>query len=222
MALASALASLAGCGWFGSSDDTHRAANALTGTEDTTETVTLGNGDGLNLPVTVAGFTRREVRVGDRATEASATYAHVGAPGTIMATVRVHQVAGGSGLNPFSGGGGPNATGPRSDAALTALVAEIDRAHPDAAVTGRSDVFLVRFGVVQAGRAAELEATDDIDGRRQPVHVLAESFCCVNGKWNYEYRFEAPAGVQARELENAFARAIAWSREPAASVEQAE
>lgn len=223
VALACALAPLAGCGWFGAGpDDTHRAANAFTGTEDTTETVTLGNGDGLNLPTTVAGFTRSEVRVGNKATEASATYNRAGPPGPITAIVHVQRVSGGGGLNPFSGDGGPDATKSRSDAALTALIAEISRSHPDAAVIGRSDVFLVRFGVVQAGRAAELTATDELGGQRQPVRVLAESFCCVNGKWDYQYRFEAPAGVQAREIENAFARAIAWSREPGASIEQAE
>ncbi len=223
VALASVLASLAGCGWFGGgSDDTHRAANAFTGTEDTTETVTLGNGDGLNLPTAVAGFTRGEVLVGNKATEAGATYTSSGAPGPIVATVHVHQAATGSSIIPFTGGGSDDATKPRSDAALTALIADITRAHPDAAVIGRSDVFLVRFGTIQAGRAAELTATDELGGARQPVRVLAESFCCVNGQWDYEYRFEAPVGVQARERENAFARAIAWSREPASSVDQAE
>ncbi len=222
VALAGALSSLAGCGWLAGGDDKHKAASAFTGTEDTTETITLGNGDGLNLPTTVAGFTRSDVRVGDKATEAGATYTHAGAPGSIVATVHVHQVSSGSALNPFSGGGSDTATKPRSDAALTALIADITRTHPDAGVIGREDVFLVRFGAVQAGRAAELTATDELDGQRQPVRVFAESFCCINGKWDYEYRFEAPAGVQARELENAFARAIAWSREPSASVEQAE
>ena len=223
MALACVLASLAGCGWFGGgSGDTHKAANALTGTEDTTETVTLGNGDGLNLPTEIAGFTRNEVRVGNKATEAGATYTRNGPPGPVVANIHVHKVSSGSSLIPFSGGGSDDATRPRSDTALTALIAEITRAHPDAAVIGRSDVFLVRFGTVQAGRAAELTATDEIGGQRQPVRMLAESFCCVNAKWDYEYRFEAPAGVQARELERAFARAIAWSREPGASVDQAE
>lgn len=221
--LACVLASLAGCGWFGGGEDTHKAANAITGTEDTTQTVTLGNGDGLNLPTTVAGFTRDDVRVGNKATEASGSYTHGGPPGAIVATVHVQQASGGSSLIPFTGGGGGNtATKSRSDAALSALVAQITREHPDAALIGRSDVFLVRFGVVQAGRAAELTATDEIGGQRQPVRVLAETFCCVNGKWEYQYRFEAPAGVRAREIENAFARAIAWSREPGASVDQAE
>lgn len=223
VALACGLASLAGCGWFGGGgNDTHRAANALTGTEDTTETVTLGNGDGLNLPVTVAGFTRGEVRVGNKANEAGATYTHEGPPGPIVATVHVRKANAASSLIPFTGGGSDAATRPRSDQTLNALIAQIVQAHPDAAVIGRTDVFLVRFGVVQAGRAAELTATDEIGGQRQPVRVRAETFCCVNNRWNYEYRFEAPAGVPARELENAFARAVAWSREPGTSVEQAE
>ena len=209
VALAMLVGPLAGCGWFGGGDDAHKGISAFSGTDETTDTVNLGNGVGLNLPVAVAGFTRGEVTVGKTATEATATYTH---PGGVEATVHVQQAGGGGSIIPFSGGGSGTATRQRSDAALTASIA---RTHPDATPLGaRDDVFTVRFGVVQAGRAVTL-ATGD---RR----ILIEAFCCIDNKWSYEYRFDAPAGPDIHDLAKRFADAIAWSREPGNSVEQPE
>ena len=213
---------LGGCGWFGGGQ--HKPPLAFAGTADTTESINLGNGYGLNLPLSVAGFERDSVQLGAGGMDASADYTRRGAPGTVSATVSVHAAAGGGSFAviPFTGGGSGAATQAQSDRALTAAVAAATRGQAGAAEIGRGNVFLVRFGVVQAGRAATVTATGELGGVRQSVRVLLQSFCCVGGKWDYEYRFVAPADVDAREMENEFARAVAWSREPAGSVEQPE
>lgn len=210
--------SLGGCGMFGGGGE---AAHPLvSGTDDSTETVSLAGGYGLNLPRTLAGFTREDTSLGHGAPGAVAGYAHLDAPGPVMATIHAHQSGGGGG-GPF-GGGGPNATGARSDAALDGSLAEVRHYYPDMVAGARSDAYIVRFGAVQHGRAVTVRFTDLLAGERQPIAMRIETYCCLGGRWDYEYRFRAPAAVDATALEHRFAAGIAWSRDEAGSIDRPE
>lgn len=191
----------------------------VTGTADGTETVTFGNGFGLYLPKNVAGFTREDTSLGHGAPGAVAGYAHLDDPGPVMATI--HARRSGADASPFAGSG-PDANAQRSDAALDASIAEARRFYPDLQVGPRSDVFLVRFGAVQHGRSATVRFTDLLAGERQAVAMRIETYCCLGGRWDYEYRFRAPAAVDAALLEHEFANGTAWSRDPSGSIDQPE
>ena len=191
----------------------------VTGTADGTETVGLGQGYGLYLPKNVAGFTREDTSLGHGTPGAVAGYAHLDDPGPVMATIHARRF-GGDG-SPFTDDG-PDATARRSDAALDASIAEARRFYPDAKPGPRVDVFLVRFGAVQHGRSTTVRFTDLLAGERQAVAMRIETYCCLGGRWDYEYRFRAPAAVDASLLEHGFAKGTAWSRDPGGSVDRAE
>ena len=86
----------------------------------------------------------------------------------------------------------------------------------------RSDVYIVRFGAVQHGRTVTLRFTDLLAGRRQPIAMRIETYCCLGGTWDYEYRFRAQADIDAPALEHRFAAGIAWSSDEAGSIDRPE
>lgn len=214
--LCGAAIALAGCGLF--ADDAPKPRLGLAGSAGATQTVDLGDGYGLYLPTTLAGFTRGGVEDRAKNTEAVADYVLAGPPGPITATIRV-SARGGSGgtLIPFIGEPSNDATAAESGAALAASLAALRRQDPTATFGAPEDVFLVRFGTIQHGRAVSGTGTDG----GTPVRLRIETFCCVGGRWSYEYRFRIAqdAGPAAEERDRAFERALAWSKDPAASVE---
>ena len=207
---------LGGCG----GDAAVPAGPVVTGTEEGTETVSLGEGYGLFLPKSLAGFAREDTALGHGAPGAVAGYAHPEAPGPVMATIHAHAFDAGNTL--LGGGSGRDATGENSDAALLASIREARRFYPDMVVSPRSDVFIVRFGAGQRGRTATLRFTDLFAGTRQPIAMRIETYCCLGGRWDYEYRFRTAAGSDVTALEHRFASGIAWSRDPAGSVDRPE
>ena len=215
--VAAATLTLGGCGMLGGRDGAARPV--VSGDADSTETVTLGGGFGLNLPYALAGFTREDTSLGHGAPGAVAGYAHLDAPGPVMATVHAHQAGGGGG--PF-GHGGADATATGSDAALDGSLAEVRHYYPAMVAGPRSDAYIVRFGAVQHGRAVTVRFTDLLAGARQPIAMRIETYCCLGGAWDYEYRFRAPADVDATALEHQFAAGIAWSRDAAGSIDRPE
>ena len=192
----------------------------VAGSPIATETVALGNGYGLNLPRTLDGFTRTGTETEPHATGIVAGYARSGAPAPITVAVRVHKANEPGSLEVVEGVVTASTGGP-SQSALQNAIAEIRHRHPDAVVTDSRNAFLVRFGAMQAGRAATLSYADEIDGVRQPINLHIETFCCADGRWNYEFRFRYPASLAGAPDPIAnFVNDLAWSPQPAASIDK--
>ncbi len=217
------LVALAGCGMFGGGSKP-APPPLVVGDAFSAESVSFGEGYGINLPKTVAGFTRTDTQDRGHGTDIVAGYARTLAPAPIVATVRVHKAAEPGALDVL-GTGNVNigADDKRSRAALDRSIAQVQHLYPDARILDTDHSYLVRFGGMQNGRAAILTYTDLLDGVRQPITLRIETFCCVDARWNYEYRFRYPsslAGVDAPI--NAFTDAIAWSADPSASIDKPE
>lgn len=192
----------------------------LSGSSISTETVALGNSYGLNLPKRLDGFVRTDTEDRPHGTDIVAGYARTLDPAPIIATVRVHKV-GDSGALGVLTGTTTNSTENRSRAALDASIAQVRRFYPQASVVHTAPAFLVRFGAMQNGRAATLTYTDVMDGVRQPIDLRVMTFCCADGRWSYEYRFRYPASLAGVDGPIAkFLTDLAWSAEPAASVDK--
>jgi hypothetical protein len=215
------LACLAGCGMFGGGGDKPKGP-VVTGDAISTETVAVGNGYGLNLPKTLDGFIRTDTDDRVAHDDVVAGYARTIEPAPIVATVRVHKVSVSSGLDILSST--PSAaTGNNSRIALDASIAQIRHFYPDAAVASTSNAYIVRFGAMQSGRDAIVSYTDTMDGVRQPITLRVVTFCCADGKWDYEFRFRYPASLAGvHEPIRKFLDDLAWSPEPSGSIDKPE
>ena len=210
--------SVGGCGMF--SGGAKPDPVALSGSTISTETVALGNSYGLNLPKRIDGFVRTDTEDRPHGTDIVAGYARTLDPAPIIATVRVHKVGDPGTLSVLTGST-TNATTVRSQAALGASIAQVRRFYPDASVVRTAAAYLVRFGAMQTGRTATLTYTDVMDGVRQPIALRVVTFCCADGRWNYEYRFRYPASLAGVDGPIAkFLDDLAWSAEPSASVDK--
>ena len=212
---------MSGCGLFGGGGD-KSSYTLVTGTTISTETVSLGDGYGLNLPKTLDGFTRTDTQDRTKEDDIVAGYGRTVEPAPIVATVRVHKAASKSSLDLLSSSSAA-ATQDQSAASLEASIREVRRFYPSATVSETSPAYLVRFGAMQNGRAATLTFLDVMDGVRQPIALRIETFCCVDEKWDYEFRFRYPASLAGTDGPIAgFLRDIAWSPQPAGSIDKPE
>lgn len=209
----SAILALAGCGSAPRPLDT-----ALTGTADTTETVATAPGLGLNLPKTLDGFTRVDTEDRHHGADIVAGYARTLDPSPVMATIRLHRLESHA-LEPLFDTGGTDTTGARSNAALDASIAQVRHYYPSATLGPRRDVYLLRFGTIQTGRSTTVTFDDLMDGRRQPIRLEIDTFCCQAGHWDYEYRFRSPRTLDAHAAISRFLQDIPWSADPAGSVD---
>ncbi len=193
---------------------------AISGSAISTESVSLGNGYGLNLPRTLDGFTRTGIEEHARGADIVASYLRPADPGPIIATVRVRKAGAPSSFDLLAAAS-PAATAAKSQASLDALIAQVRRLHPDAEVTGTAPSYLVRFGAMQNGRSATLSTTDTINGISQPVALRLETFCCADQRWSYEFRFRSPASLAGVDGPiTKFIEDVAWSPEPAESIDK--
>ncbi len=214
---------LAGCGMFGGGS-AKKAEPVVLGDQLSAESVSLEDGYGINFPKTVAGFTRTDTDTHGHGTDYVAGYARTIDPSPIVATVRVHKLDAPSGLDLLgTGSGGVTANANHSRAALDRSIAQVHRFYPDAQVLDTGPAYIVRFGALQNGRAATLSYIDTINGTRQPITLRIETFCCVDARWDYEYRFRYPASLAGVDQPIAsFINAIAWSADPSNSIDKPE
>ena len=213
---------LSGCGMFGGDGKTKSDAPLVTGTVISTETVSLGNGYGLNLPKILDGFVRTDTSDPPAGSDVVAGYARTEPPAPIIATVRVHKV-GGKGTLDLLAETPPAATLDQSASALKASIAQVRHFYPDATTVATGPAFIVRFGAMQNGRAATLSYVDTMDGVRQPILLRIETFCCLDQTWDYEFRFRYPASLAGTGTPiDYFLRDVAWSPEPSGSIDKPE
>ena len=201
----------AGCGLFGSSHP--KAPLSVIDTRGSTTTIALQGGVGLELPRTLDGFelTRRPDQ---RATGVTAVYTRSG-PTPLVATVSATRMKqGGSMLSLTSVS--TIASAKQSGKVLDATMSQLRAAHPGLSATPLRDVYLLRFGAIQVGQAAEVT----FDGPGQaPTTISVDTFCCVNGMWSYEYRFQN-TGAAEKETQSRFMRDLPWSADPRASIDE--
>lgn len=205
---------LADCGVFGS-DKPAAPPIAVVGDTISTDTVAFPDGAGLRLPLRLDGFRRGDLAEGRHHDEVDASYARsrgaedaVAGPGgsTTAITVRVDRQGGGHTLLSTPA---PYATTARSDVALRRALARLAAEQPGLRPGPARDVYLLRFGAIQAGRTATL------DGPTGPVTVSA--WCCVHGIWAYTYVIDGPVDEAATR----FGRELPWSASAAASIAEA-
>ncbi len=214
------LVALSGCGMFGGGPKPNPVT--VSGSAISTETVSLGNGYGLDLPKTIDGFTRTGTEDRPAGTDIVAGYARTVDPAPIIATIRVHKAGEASSLDLLAATP-PAATTSKSQASLDASIKQVRRFYPDAEILSTAGAFLVRFGAMQNGRSALLSYVDSMDGVRQPILLRIETFCCADQKWNYEFRFRYPASLAGVDGPIAkFVDGIAWSRDPGESIDKPE
>ena len=211
VAAMAAFAALAGCG--GGAPRTQPVL--IIGDSLSTETVAFADGAGLRLPRHLDGFDRTQAptltSAGKMPVMVTAAYAGTTPSGPLGITIRVRKVGGGRTLL-----SAPEtvASAKRSSAALASALASAGAASPGA-VTGagtpgaETNVFVVRFGAIQAGRGVTF------DDAGSPVTL--DAFCCVNGAWSYEFTFRGVPG----EAGERFLRDLPWSASESASIEEA-
>ncbi len=192
------LALLSGCG----GGDKHRPPPMLVlGDELSTETVAFADGAGLRLPRHLDGFERTSLVSEPKAAGATATYE----AGATTVTIRVRRV--GEGRTLFSSPASI-ATGAHSSLTLARETAALLAADPALSAGPPTDLFLVRFGAIQAGR------TQTLAGASGPTTV--DAFCCVNGIWSYVFVISGGGISDGTRL----VRDLAWSASESASVEE--
>ncbi len=190
---------LAGCG-----SDKHKAPPELIlGDQLSTETVAFADGAGLRLPRHLDGFERTSLVSEPKSGGATATYE----TGATTITIRVRRV--GEGRTLFSSPASA-ATSVHSSATLAHEIASLRGAQPDLANARATDLYLVRFGAIQAGRTVTL------GGGLGPTTI--DAFCCINGAWSYV--FEISGGDTSDGAR--FVRDLAWSASESESVEEPE
>jgi hypothetical protein len=175
-----------------------------------------GNGPGLTLPSQIAGFQRVDLqKSGGNATTAG--YVLNDSANLVIATVHVQRAT--------TDGPGPlfessrTADATASTRALEASVAQVRHYYPGAVLRDVHNVFLVKRGELQAGRAATLRYNDLLEGKRQAIDLDIYTFCCVDGRWDYEYRIRHAADDDAATAVMPFMRALDWSSSQAADAE---
>ncbi|HYZ20840.1 MAG TPA: hypothetical protein VE690_01670, partial [Rhodopila sp.] len=98
-----------------------------------------------------------------------------------------------------------------STGALESSIAQVRRFYPKAEVVEQSAATLVKRGALQSGRSAVLTYRELNHGQERPMKLEIYSFCCAGGRWNYEYRFRYPDGVQDPAAIAAFLRESSWT-----------
>ncbi len=170
-----------------------------------TQTVAFSDGAGLRLPRHLDGFSRRSLGTEPKGRGVTAVYAGAEGGTPVAVTIRVRRVGGGRTLLTA-----PPAisTAARSSASLSRAIAALQSSDPGLSAGPAGDIFLVRFGAIQAGRTATLQ------GQGGPITV--DAFCCVNAIWSYEFEVAGPGGDTTAR----FLRDLPWSASTGASIEE--
>lgn len=126
----------------------------------------------------------------------------------VIATVRVH--ADGDHLLPRLAGGevADSSTPARS---LQKSLTQVRHFYPGAKLRDVRNVYLVKRGSLQGGRAATLRYEDLLGGRRQKIDLDIYMFCCVDSRTAYEFRIRHAADNDVGRLAVSFLQALPWS-----------
>ncbi len=198
-----------GCGLFGSARP--KPPVSVIDTVGSTTTVSLHGGVGLALPHSLDNF-ELTGRPDQQVRGVTARYTRSGTVATVSA-IRLGQ---GQSMLSFASVN-TVASAARSGKVLDATIGQLRAAHPDLSLTSRRDVYLLRFGAIQVGQTTNVSY---MTSTHTPATINIDAFCCVNGMWAYEYRFQHSDGTAPDQADTRFMRDLPWSVDPRTSIDE--